>query len=301
MDYSTSGRHRQGHKCAQIQQRLLEVMETGEVTEEEVVEEQIELQIDGVNRDCHSPSVSFHDTVETQSVSSSSSSSSYYSSIFSPSIPFSANTLPMRYSRRRRRAASPQAASRAHNTSHTQQPVLLQASSWSQTSKIAPSSSSSTSLSLTSSPVELSSRSFDSCSSSSPPIPPHPILGAGKNMPAVAGPSQHVSASRERKRYAAIGHVRPMKGSREVSQQPASQFIPWWKHWESVAVHLNNVPLEANTFTIWNAFRKEGNIFSIDLFEDGDGNKEGRGKVRFKLVLSSPDPLLLLMFLFFAS
>lgn len=69
---------------------------------------------------------------------------------------------------------------------------------------------------------------------------------------------------------------------REIAEQPFSQLLPWWKHWETVAVTLANVPLEANTFTLWKAFNKEGNIFSIDLFTDIHGNRDSKGKIRFK-------------------
>ena len=225
------------------------------------MEAQRELQIYyEVNR-CllHSSPDSVHEAIETQSVSSSSSSppSSYYSSLSSSSSSFSTTSLPMRYSRRRRRAASPREASRTDNMPRAQQSVRLQASSSSSTSP---------------SP------------SSSPPLLPRTtnVSGAKNNMLAMAGPSQHAPSFRGRKRYSATGTARPARGNRETSQQPASQLIPWWKQWESVAVNLANVPLDANTFTIWSAFRKEGNVFSIDLFEDGHGNKEGKGKVRFK-------------------
>lgn len=69
---------------------------------------------------------------------------------------------------------------------------------------------------------------------------------------------------------------------REMAEQPPSQLLPWWKSWETVAVTLANVPLEADTFTLWKAFNKEGNIFSIDLFTDIHGNRDPKGKIRFK-------------------
>lgn len=277
MGYSTSGRRRKGHENARAQPLQWEALETAEVTDEEVVEAQRELQIYyEVNR-CliHSSPDSVHEAIETQSVSSSSSSppSSYYSSLSSSSSSFSTTSLPMRYSRRRRRAASPREASRTDNMPRAQQSVRLQASS-----------SSSTSPSPSSSHVDASSQSFASFPSSSPPLLPRTtnVSGAKNNMLAMAGPSQHAPSFRGQKRYSATATARPARGNRETSQQPASQLIPWWKQWESVAVNLANVPLDANTFTIWSAFRKEGNVFSIDLFEDGHGNKEGKGKVRFK-------------------
>lgn len=68
----------------------------------------------------------------------------------------------------------------------------------------------------------------------------------------------------------------------QPQQQPSSQLLPGWRHWESVAIYLDNVPLEANTYTLWRAFKDQGNIFSIDLYEDVHGNREAKGKIRFK-------------------
>lgn len=60
-----------------------------------------------------------------------------------------------------------------------------------------------------------------------------------------------------------------------------------WMSWESLAVNLSNVPDEVNTYVLWQAFKNEGHIFSIDLFEDAHGKREHRGKVRFKFVFTS--------------
>ena len=69
---------------------------------------------------------------------------------------------------------------------------------------------------------------------------------------------------------------------REMAEQPSSQSLPWWKHWETVAINLANLPVEADTFTLWKAFSKEGSIFSIDIFTDIHGNRDTKGKIRFK-------------------
>lgn len=71
-------------------------------------------------------------------------------------------------------------------------------------------------------------------------------------------------------------------------RSPASPPPPvWltWKNWESVAVGISDLPREANTRILWEAFSKEGNIFSIDIFEDLNGNRSSRGRIRFKYVL----------------
>lgn len=58
-----------------------------------------------------------------------------------------------------------------------------------------------------------------------------------------------------------------------------------WRNWESVAVGISDLPREANTRILWEAFTKEGNIFSVDIFEDRKGNRSSRGRIRFKYVL----------------
>ncbi|KAJ5114750.1 RNA-directed RNA polymerase (Sad-1) [Penicillium alfredii] len=55
-----------------------------------------------------------------------------------------------------------------------------------------------------------------------------------------------------------------------------------WRTWESVAINLCRVPREANTFTLWKAFRKEGSITSIDIFDDAHGQRDTRGRIRFR-------------------
>ncbi|KKK16507.1 hypothetical protein ARAM_000426 [Aspergillus rambellii] len=66
------------------------------------------------------------------------------------------------------------------------------------------------------------------------------------------------------------------------SAQSAPQIRALWKSWESVAVNLSNVPKEANTLCLWKAFRDQGNILSIDIFEDSHGNRASRAKIRFR-------------------
>lgn len=71
---------------------------------------------------------------------------------------------------------------------------------------------------------------------------------------------------------------------------PATTITPPWSSWESLAVNLFDVPVEANTFVLWHAFKGEGSIFSIDLYEDARGSREHKGKVRFRLVYLSLRP-----------
>ncbi|KAL5332831.1 RNA dependent RNA polymerase-domain-containing protein [Aspergillus crustosus] len=55
-----------------------------------------------------------------------------------------------------------------------------------------------------------------------------------------------------------------------------------WKSWNSVAVSLANIPKEVSTLELWRAFKNEGNIVSIDIFEDPHGNRTTRAKLRFR-------------------
>ena len=260
------------HKKARIRRLHLQGTES-EAAEEETIEEEEEEEIqlrleDGVNG-------SFHSAIETKSALSSHSFSSSFSSSASSSF---LTSPPMRYSRQRRTIAGPQKVSKPDNNSlRVQRPVRSGTSSLSPAREpVAPSSS------LPSS--DSASHSLSSSSPSSPrPLPYTTTLpNANKTMLAVAGRGQHSPLSRGKGRYLATPTARPVRDSRDVAQQPTSQLIPWWRHWESVAVNLINVPLEANTFTIWQAFRNEGNVFSIDLFEDMHGNRAPKGKIRFK-------------------
>lgn len=279
--YSPTESGRQSHKNARIRRLQLQGIEaaaaeeeTIEEEEKEEKEEEIQLRLeDGVNS-------SFHSAIETKSALSSSSASSHsFFSSFSSSASSSFLTKPpMRYSRQRRTIAGPRKVSKPDNNSlRVQKPVRSGTSSLSPAREpVAPSPS-----------LSSSGSASHSLSSSPPSSPRHlpyttTLPNAKKTMLAVAGRGQHSPHSRGKGRYLATSTARPFRHSRDVAQQPTSQPIPWWGHWESVAVNLISVPLETNTFTIWQAFRKEGNVFSIDLFEDMHGNRAPKGKIRFK-------------------
>jgi RNA-dependent RNA polymerase len=69
----------------------------------------------------------------------------------------------------------------------------------------------------------------------------------------------------------------------QVLQHPSTILCPW-RLWESVVVNVFNIPREADTYCLWQAFSREGHVVSIDIFEDFHGNRESRGKIRFKSV-----------------
>lgn len=232
----------------------------------------------------HHPTTTIHEAMETQSAASYSSSSLPSSSSSSP--------FPTRPSRCNHRSAAVVAAGSGRRILPTGAPT--------------PSSSSSSLASpaldySASAPASASaSASFSSSPSSSSPLLVQTADIPNTNMATLAltRRSHQQPSYRGRRRLAAGTTPRPRVSlppkesprSRQASQQlqqqqqqqPSSQPLPWWKSWESVAIYLDNVPLEANTYTLWRAFKDQGDIFSIDLYEDVHGNREAKGKIRFK-------------------
>ncbi|KAF7587579.1 hypothetical protein BBP40_007020 [Aspergillus hancockii] len=80
----------------------------------------------------------------------------------------------------------------------------------------------------------------------------------------------------------APGPSRLPQNTTQPQQQPAMIRIAPWNFWESVAVNIFNLPKEVNTHILWQAFSREGNVFSIDIFEDSHGTRDSKGKIRFK-------------------
>ncbi|KAE8374407.1 RNA dependent RNA polymerase-domain-containing protein [Aspergillus bertholletiae] len=78
------------------------------------------------------------------------------------------------------------------------------------------------------------------------------------------------------------GTLRQPQNSSQLQQQPAQLLFAPWTFWDTVAVNLFNLPKEINTRILWQAFSREGHVFSIDLFEDSHGNRDSRGKIRFR-------------------
>ncbi|KAL4991514.1 RNA dependent RNA polymerase-domain-containing protein [Aspergillus falconensis] len=72
---------------------------------------------------------------------------------------------------------------------------------------------------------------------------------------------------------------RPIPVPQTVRQQ---LIIAPWRNWESVAVYLTNVTAEVSTLDLWRAFKDEGSIRSIDIFEDSHGNRTTKAKIRFR-------------------
>lgn len=54
-----------------------------------------------------------------------------------------------------------------------------------------------------------------------------------------------------------------------------------WKSWPSVSITLYNLPNTINTHELWRSFTIQGNIVSIDIFEDRHGHPISKGRIRF--------------------
>ena len=76
-----------------------------------------------------------------------------------------------------------------------------------------------------------------------------------------------------------------------------AQSLSNWRSWLEVGVRFSGLPPNTTTRDVWEAFRKEGQIATIELFEDNSGIRDGRGRVRFRSVISIIVSLLSLFFL----
>ncbi|EAU30874.1 conserved hypothetical protein [Aspergillus terreus NIH2624] len=74
----------------------------------------------------------------------------------------------------------------------------------------------------------------------------------------------------------------PATRRHQPSFNQSSQVIAPWKLWDSLAITVKNLTEEINAFILWSAFQEHGNIYSIDIFEDAQGNRESKGRIRFK-------------------
>ena len=115
------------------------------------------------------------------------------------------------------------------------------------------------------------------CSASS--SPPNPISSTKMRRPVLTnpGPPKSFPEPQERK---------PQAPPKPSPLQFSSQILPSWRQRDTLAIKLTNVPKEASAVNLWEAFQKEGSIFTIDLFEDSHGNRKPEGKIRFKSALA---------------
>ena len=71
------------------------------------------------------------------------------------------------------------------------------------------------------------------------------------------------------------------------SQQPNNARGPLarreddWTHWLELNVKLSRLESSVTTRDLWMNFSREGPVISIELFEDHNGRRDGKGRVRF--------------------
>ena len=59
-----------------------------------------------------------------------------------------------------------------------------------------------------------------------------------------------------------------------------------WSQWVELGIQYSGFPDDATTKDVWNVFKEEGEVLTIELFDDFQGNTNGKGRVRFRSVLS---------------
>jgi hypothetical protein len=57
---------------------------------------------------------------------------------------------------------------------------------------------------------------------------------------------------------------------------------PEWTTWDFVDLFLSNLPPGIRTVDLWNNFKKEGEVDSIDIFVTRDGRKDNKARLRFR-------------------
>ncbi|KAJ6117399.1 hypothetical protein N7512_007124, partial [Penicillium capsulatum] len=67
-----------------------------------------------------------------------------------------------------------------------------------------------------------------------------------------------------------------------MSFPPGPQDLRTWRDWESLAVTVVGIPREVTVHDLFRAFKKEGTITNIDIFDDRHGKRTSRGRVRFR-------------------
>lgn len=55
-----------------------------------------------------------------------------------------------------------------------------------------------------------------------------------------------------------------------------------WTQWIELGIKLSGLPSTVTTFDLWQSFRREGSIATVEIFEDNQGKRDGKGRVRFR-------------------
>lgn len=57
-----------------------------------------------------------------------------------------------------------------------------------------------------------------------------------------------------------------------------------WTTWNELRIKVYGLSPNVSTRDLWKAFSKEGSIAAIEIFEDSNGNREGKATIRFRYV-----------------
>ena len=63
---------------------------------------------------------------------------------------------------------------------------------------------------------------------------------------------------------------------------PLAQRQDDWTHWLELSVKLSRLDPSITTRDLWMTFNKEGSVIGIELFEDHNGRRDGKARVRFR-------------------
>ena len=55
-----------------------------------------------------------------------------------------------------------------------------------------------------------------------------------------------------------------------------------WAEWPELGVRISGLPEDVTTKDIWAALKGEGQIVTIEIFEDQNGKRDGKARVRFR-------------------
>lgn len=116
-------------------------------------------------------------------------------------------------------------------------------------------------------------------------LPRHPPAGRGGPMN-YPGPNGRVPGAFPPGIYTQSPHK---PNQTMLERVKPSHLAPHWISWESLAVTVSNFPPNVNTYTLWKSFSACGTVDFIELFEDIRGKREGRGRIRFRLVKGDCD------------
>lgn len=55
-----------------------------------------------------------------------------------------------------------------------------------------------------------------------------------------------------------------------------------WTQWIELGIKLSGLPPTVTTFDLWQSFRHEGSIATVEIFEDNQDKRDGKGRIRFR-------------------